>query len=134
MNFSKLEVRVYFGGCLVLQGPSYSNEPELGVRVAESGSFDEWQLVVLLDDADPAKSTETFLWATWTRFDPARHIHARETVLQDNHIKYSGPIVIDARRNRHDRPRHLMSATACAMPILTLRRTITRKARYESPS
>jgi 3-polyprenyl-4-hydroxybenzoate decarboxylase len=65
--------------------------------VAKSGEFDEWQLIVILDDADLAKSTDKFLWATWTRFDPAMHIHAKETLLQNNHIKYVGPIVIDAR-------------------------------------
>ena len=87
----------FCGGCLVVQGSSYIDEPDLGSRLAKSGAFDDWQAVVILDDADLAKSAEKFLWATWTRFDPAMHIHAREALLQNNHIKYSGPIVIDSR-------------------------------------
>jgi UbiD family decarboxylase len=88
---------VFCGGCVVIQGSSFTDEPDLGDRVAKSGAFDGWQVVVILDDADLAKSTDKFLWATWTRFDPAMHIHAKETLLENNHIKYSGPIVIDAR-------------------------------------
>jgi len=88
---------VFCGGCVVIQGSSYSDEPALGDRVAKSGAFDDWQVVVILDDADLAKSTDKFLWATWTRFDPAMHIRAKETLLENNHIKYTGPIVIDAR-------------------------------------
>jgi UbiD family decarboxylase len=88
---------VFCGGCVVIQGSSFTDEPDLGDRVSKSGAFDGWQVVVILDDADLAKSTDKFLWATWTRFDPAMHIHAKETLLENNHIKYSGPIVIDAR-------------------------------------
>ncbi|HRA40452.1 MAG TPA: hypothetical protein PK108_07835, partial [Pyrinomonadaceae bacterium] len=66
-------------------------------RVAKCGKFDEWQMVILHDDVAFARSTEKFLWATWTRFDPASDIYAREVTLQNNHIGYGGPIVIDAR-------------------------------------
>ncbi len=89
-------VKVFCGGCLVLQGSSYHGEPDLAERVAESGLFDEWQIIVLHDDVDFADSTEKFLWATWTRFDPARDVHARGEV-ENNHIGYEPPVVIDAR-------------------------------------
>jgi 4-hydroxybenzoate decarboxylase subunit C len=89
-------VKVFCGGCLVLQGSSYDGEPDLAERVAESGLFDEWQIIVLHDDVDFADSTEKFLWATWTRFDPARDVHARGAV-ENNHIGYEPPVVIDAR-------------------------------------
>lgn len=88
---------VYCGGCIVLQGPPYDEEKTLGERIAKSGSFDEWQIVVLLDDAEFARSTERFLWATWTRFNPATDITAKEISTQNNHIGYGAPIVIDAR-------------------------------------
>ena len=66
-------------------------------RVARSGNFDDWQVVVIHDNADYARSTEKFLWATWTRFDPARDIFAREVTTKNNHIGYAAPIIIDAR-------------------------------------
>src|SRR5690606_28356678 len=35
------EAEAYCGGCLVVTGPAYGDEPELGKRLAESGAFDE---------------------------------------------------------------------------------------------
>ena len=88
---------VFCGGCLVIQGPAYDVEKDLGERVARSGVFDEWQVVVLHDNAEYAKATDKFLWATWTRFDPASDIYAKEISLKKNQIGYTAPIVIDAR-------------------------------------
>jgi UbiD family decarboxylase len=90
-------VEVFCGGCIVVQGPRYADEKELAERIAKSGAFDEWQVVVLQDDVDCAKATDKFLWATWTRFDPASDIYAKEISLRNNHIGYTAPIVIDAR-------------------------------------
>jgi len=88
---------VFCAGCVVVQGPSFGEETELGDRLARSGSFDEWQVVVIHDNADHAKSTDKFLWATWTRFNPATDIFAKEVTVKDSHIGYRSPIVIDAR-------------------------------------
>ena len=44
-----------------------------------------------------ARSTEKFLWATWTRFNPATDISAKLVETKNNHIGYTAPIVIDAR-------------------------------------
>lgn len=89
--------KAFCGGCVVVEASTYQNEPELKDRIARSGNFDEWPLVVIHDDISFADRTDRFLWATWTRFDPARDITAREVSLQNNHIGYQGPIVIDAR-------------------------------------
>ena len=88
---------VFCGGCLAVQGTSYANEKDLGDRLAQSGAFDKWQVVVIHDNADVAKSTDKFLWATWTRFNPATDIFAKSVTLKDSHISYAAPIVIDAR-------------------------------------
>ncbi|HSU26562.1 MAG TPA: UbiD family decarboxylase [Pyrinomonadaceae bacterium] len=88
---------VFCHGCLVVQGNSYGSEPEMADRIAKSGTFDDWQVVVVHDDADVAGTADKFLWATWTRFDPATDIHAKEIALKNNHIAYAAPIVIDAR-------------------------------------
>ncbi|HRI03131.1 MAG TPA: UbiD family decarboxylase [Pyrinomonadaceae bacterium] len=88
---------VYCGGCLVVEGVAYDGNKDLGERLARSGKFNDWQVVVIHDDANFAKSSEKFLWATWTRFDPASDIYAKEITIQNNHIGYTAPIVIDAR-------------------------------------
>ena len=89
---------VFCGGCLVLQGVPYSQDPEQAVRLAGEPVFANWPLIVLHDDARVTRSTTDFLWATWTRFEPAGDIHAAETKVQRHHLFYRGPIVIDARK------------------------------------
>ncbi len=88
---------VYCGGCVVVEGPTYEEENDLGDRIAKSSSFDDWQIVVIHDNADLGLSTDKFLWSTWTRFNPATDIYAREINLKNNHIGYASPIIIDAR-------------------------------------
>ncbi len=91
------QVEVFCPGCIVVQGPGYEREQGLAERIAKSSAFDDWQLIVLHDDAEYAETTDKFLWATWTRFDPASDIYAKEVTLKNNHAGYSAPIVIDAR-------------------------------------
>jgi len=88
---------VFCGGCLVLQGPTYSEEESLGARVASDPAFKNWPLIVLHDDASVARSSADFLWATWTRFEPAADIYASNTTVHRHHLVYEAPIVIDAR-------------------------------------
>ncbi len=84
-------------GCLVVEGGKFEAEPELAARLAKEDVFRDWPLVVIHDDASVAVSAPDFLWATWTRFEPAADIHAAETTVRRHHISYSLPIVIDAR-------------------------------------
>ena len=44
------EVRPFCGGCLVVGGPSFSDEPEAPSRLAAHPAFAEWPLVVLTDE------------------------------------------------------------------------------------
>jgi len=85
---------VFCGGCLVLQG---TDDESLASRVANDPVFADWPLIVLHDDAQVAKSSPDFLWATWTRFEPAADIYAANTTVQRHHLVYTAPIVIDAR-------------------------------------
>lgn len=84
-------------GCLVIEADPYDSDDALAERIARSGSFDDWQVVVVHDRIEFARSAEKFLWATWTRFDPASDIYAKEVELRNNHLGYKAPIVIDAR-------------------------------------
>jgi 4-hydroxybenzoate decarboxylase subunit C len=88
---------VFCPGCLVLQGSPYADEPEQAARLAHAEAFADWPLVVLHDDAGVAASASNFLWATWTRFEPAADIHAAATELRRHHISYTAPLFIDAR-------------------------------------
>ena len=88
---------VFCGGCLVVEGETYEQDANLAAQIAESGKFDDFQIVVIHDTADFAKSTDKFLWATWTRFNPSTDIYAKQIEVENNHIKYAAPIVIDSR-------------------------------------
>jgi len=88
---------VFCGGCLVLQGGSYSEDEYLASRVATDQQFGDWPLIVLHDDVSVARSSSDFLWSTWTRFEPASDIYASATTIHRHHLVYTGPIVIDAR-------------------------------------
>ncbi len=89
--------KVFCGGCLVVEGASYTEEPELAERISQSENFKDWQVVVIHDTVDYAKSSSQFLWATWTRFDPASDIYAAKTEVVRHRLSYTAPIVIDAR-------------------------------------
>jgi UbiD family decarboxylase len=88
---------VFCGGCLVVEGRSYADDPEQAALLATNPAIAGWPLVVLHDDASVARSTKDFLWSTWTRFEPAADIYAAETSVLRHHLTYSGPIVVDAR-------------------------------------
>jgi 4-hydroxybenzoate decarboxylase subunit C len=97
------KAEVFCGGCLVLEVEPYASDNEsiyenkLGKRIAESGNFDGFELIVLHDSIEYARATDKFLWATWTRFNPSTDIFAKELKVVNNHISYHAPVVIDAR-------------------------------------
>jgi 3-polyprenyl-4-hydroxybenzoate decarboxylase len=89
---------VFCGGCLVLEGAPYLDEPDQAARLAHEAVLAEWPLVILHDDATVARSSTDFLWSTWTRFEPAGDIYAAQTDVVRHHLAYRAPIVIDARK------------------------------------
>ena len=92
------DVRVFCGGCLVIGGPSYAADPGAAARYAADPAFAGWQLLVLTDEPKrAAASPMNFLWTTFTRFEPARDIHAAAAAANRHHIVYRAPIAIDAR-------------------------------------
>jgi 3-polyprenyl-4-hydroxybenzoate decarboxylase len=88
---------VFCGGCLVVEGAAYEADAGQAARLATEEAFAGWPLVVLHDDAGVARSSVDFLWATWTRFEPAADIYASRTSVDRHHLSYTPPIVIDAR-------------------------------------
>lgn len=92
------QAQVYCGGCLVLEGVPFAEDTRQAERLARESCFARWPLIVLHENANVARATTDFLWATWTRFEPAGDIYAAHEKVQRHHISYTGPIVIDARR------------------------------------
>ena len=89
--------KVFCGGCVVVEGTEYEKDKTLPERLAKSNNFNDFQIVVLHDKIEYADTTEQFLWATWTRFNPATDVFAKEATIKNNHIAYHAPIIIDAR-------------------------------------
>jgi 4-hydroxybenzoate decarboxylase subunit C len=81
----------------VVEGPAYADAPDFAAGLARAPEVAAWPLVVVHDDAGFARSAPDFLWATWTRFEPASDIHAAETTVRRHHLSYTPPVVIDAR-------------------------------------
>ncbi|MCG6925098.1 MAG: UbiD family decarboxylase [Acidobacteria bacterium] len=93
------DVRVFCGGCLVVGGPPASEDPEAAARIAAHPAFREWPLLVLTDEPGRAAASPTsFLWTTFTRFEPAADLHASSTRVVRHHVVHEPPVLIDARR------------------------------------
>jgi len=104
--------RVVLPGVLVVSAPAwrddaYGHDPGLeqfcnkisGERLAG------FPLLVLVDDSDfVAASLDNFLWATFTRSDPAVDIDGIGATIEHKHWGCSGPLVIDARLKSHHAP------------------------------
>ena len=92
------DVRVFCGGCLVVGGPSAAEDPGAGPRLAAHPAFRGWPLLVLTDEpARAAASPMSFLWTTFTRFEPAADVHAATTRIVRHHVVHEPPVLIDAR-------------------------------------
>ena len=92
------DVLVFCAGCLVVGAPSFTEEPDAAARIAADPAFRDWPLLVITDEpARAARSPMNFLWTTFTRFEPARDVHAARVTVRRNHLSYTAPIAIDAR-------------------------------------
>lgn len=91
-------VHVFCPGCLVVGGPPRAVAPKFASRIARHPAFADWPLIVVTEEPDRvAASAVNFLWATFTRFEPAADIVAARTQVVRNHVSYTAPVVIDAR-------------------------------------
>jgi UbiD family decarboxylase len=92
-------------GCLVLEGVPFREEPGQAARVAAHAGFSDWPLLVLVDDAEAAaRTTDSFLWTTFTRMEPASDLHGKERVTSRFHTGLVAPVAIDARLKPHYTP------------------------------
>jgi 3-polyprenyl-4-hydroxybenzoate decarboxylase len=88
----------YLPGTLVVQGPSYEENPELGQQLAAWKGVADWQVLLLVDSAAEATcSLQEFLWTFFTRFEPAADIHGASQEVRRFHVGLEAPIVFDCR-------------------------------------
>ena len=90
--------RVFCPGCLVIGGPKAADEPNAAERFAAHPAFRDWPLVVVTDEPERAASSAmSFLWTTFTRFEPGADLYASSKRIVRNHVTFTPPVVIDAR-------------------------------------
>jgi menaquinone biosynthesis decarboxylase len=92
------KVEVYCPGCLVISGAAFEKDPELTARVLSQSKpqLSSWPLIFLVDDASIAQGQTSFLWTTFTRFNPAHDLYADAQPVR-HHMSYELPLIIDAR-------------------------------------
>lgn len=89
------KVAPFIPGCLVVEVPPYLEFQEIESLYPH---FTSWPLVILVDSLDKTlKNDSSFLWTTFTRFEPAADLHTPVTKVHRHHLCYSFPIIIDAR-------------------------------------
>jgi len=72
---------------------------------SHSQSIKPFRWVVVVDDSQfVAESLRNFLWATFTRTDPASDIYGIDSFTHEKHWGCHGPMVLDARIKPHHAP------------------------------
>lgn len=92
------KVKAFCPGCLVLEIPAYREDRDCIRQLSAHEAFAEWPLLIAVDNLQKTLASEAaFLWTTFTRFEPAADIYAKNVQLHRFHPSLTGPIVIDAR-------------------------------------
>jgi 4-hydroxy-3-polyprenylbenzoate decarboxylase len=119
-SWSQLELRrpaeVVLPGVVAIEGPAVGATPAgdavdkdrfIASLMEQLAQLDTAgvMLVVVADDARfVAANLRNFLWATFTRSDPARDIHGVGEQIVNKHWSCRGPLIIDARSKPHHAP------------------------------
>ncbi len=91
-------VSTYCRGCLVATGPTYADDADFARTLARDPVIAAWPLVFLVDDTSVVDRNVTFLWSSFTRFEPAGDLYAADTRLVRHHASYTPPVVLDCRK------------------------------------
>jgi UbiD family decarboxylase len=92
------QIQVFCPGCLVISASSFAENPKAAAELVQLPEFAAWPLLVLADDAEfSCSSVANFLWSTFTRFEPAADIFARQMRINRFHPSLEPPLCIDAR-------------------------------------
>ena len=105
--------RICLPGVLAVQGPSAGAYRDclamdmagFCAAFAVDGPLSVFPLVLVVDDADfVSRTLNNFLWATFTRSDPASDVYGIGAFMRCKHWGCEGPLVIDARIKPHHAP------------------------------
>jgi 4-hydroxy-3-polyprenylbenzoate decarboxylase len=106
--------RVALPGVLAIKGPKYHNadgdtHPDIARLVSSLSPvpcpLSPFPLMVVVDDSEfVSRTLNNFLWAVFTRSDPARDVHGVGAFTHHKHWGCRGPVVIDARLKPHMPP------------------------------
>ncbi|MSR82720.1 MAG: UbiD family decarboxylase [Candidatus Latescibacteria bacterium] len=91
------EVLPYCAGCLAVSGPAYEDDSAYARQLAQDLTLAGWPLVFLVDQAHIAQHSARFLWATFTRYEPAGDTYAADTQVRRHHLCFTPPVVFDCR-------------------------------------
>lgn len=106
------KVGIFCPGCLVIEGVANTNCNDLTMHP----EFAHWPLIVLVDSVTKAlKSQISFIWTTFTRFEPAADIYTKVSAIERHHLCYTFPIIIDARMKAGYPPEVLPDAESMAL-------------------
>ncbi len=107
--------RVVMPGVLAVRGPKF--HPAAGADAhpdvarlcdrlgAGNSELDAFPLVTVVDDSEfVARDVSNWLWAVFTRSDPAGDVHGVGAGVVRKHWGCTGPLVIDARGKPHHAP------------------------------
>lgn len=90
--------KIYAPGVLVVEGPAWKEEDAAPAQLLEEASVQPFRIVCLVDDAEECtRDDSSFLWAVFTRFEPAADIYSNQSRVEKFHIRLSAPIIIDCR-------------------------------------
>lgn len=84
---------------------SAQKELELLMQSLSAHNFESWPLWVLTEDSQWMSMTlNNFLWAAFTRSQPAKDVYGVEAMVVDKHWTCRAPLIIDARIKPHHAP------------------------------
>ncbi|MDA9555619.1 UbiD family decarboxylase [Pelobium sp.] len=98
-------------GILAIEAPKFVDQAnaEQEIKILnqhlKNQNLDGLPLIVLCDDAGfAAKTTNNFVWITFTRSNPSHDIYGVNSFTQYKHWGCNGPLIIDARIKAHHAP------------------------------
>jgi 4-hydroxy-3-polyprenylbenzoate decarboxylase len=103
--------RICVPGILAIEGPRYAAAGadtavnRFCAAYTSQDAINRFPLIVIVDDSDfVTASLSNFLWATFTRSDPAADVDGIESCTDKKHWGCRGSLVIDARAKPHHAP------------------------------
>jgi 4-hydroxy-3-polyprenylbenzoate decarboxylase len=101
------EPRVCLPGIVAVQAPPFgaADAERFCAAVGPESPLNRFPLVLLMDDSEfAARTLNNWVWATFTRSNPAADVHGIGAFTEQKHWGCTGALVIDARIKPHHAP------------------------------